>query len=135
MPKDTQAKNDRASYSDILDTIKLVFGLCRAFFSKFNRYLRLELSKIHVNIAGEDAAQTAVYYGAVNSLVGALVGYLDSIIILRPINEKDIVINADFLSERSCVDIRLCASLRVWQAIDILFTLALRLVKEKFFNN
>lgn len=128
------AKKEKTSFQDVLGTVELVFGLCRTFLSKFSRHLRLELSKVHVNVASEDAAKTAVYYGAANSLVGALIGYLDSIITLNDIDKRDIVINADFLSDKPSIDIRLCASLRVWQAADILFSLALRLVKEKFVN-
>lgn len=129
------APRQKKSFSELLDTASLVIELCRTFLSKFSKYLRLELSRVHINISGEDAAKTAIYYGAANSIACSIVAYLDETIHLSVPNERDIRINADFLSGHSSIDIRLLASLRIWQAASILFSLALKLAKEKIFAN
>ena len=130
--KDASKEKKKLSLDDIVELTELVVALLKTFFPKFNRHLKLELTKVHINVASEDAAKTAIAYGAVSAAVSTLVDYLDNTLTVKPRTERDIAVYPDFLSEKSSVDIRICASLRAWQIVDIAFSLALRFVKEKF---
>ena len=130
--KGTSKEKQKLTYTDIVELTELVVALLKTFFPKINRHLKLELTKVHINVASEDAAKTAIAYGAVSAAVSTLVDYLDNTLTVKPRTERDIAVYPDFLSEKSSVDIRICASLRAWQIVDIAFSLALRFVKEKF---
>ncbi len=130
-PKPKQKK----SVSDILDLVGLVGKLVGTFFSRFAKRLRLDLTRIHITLGGEDAASTAISYGIVCQSVQYLVAGLDNITNIKPKNKKDIQINANFLSDKTEIDIKLAASLRVWHVFDMLFAVAVKFVREKFFKN
>ena len=125
-------KQEKLSLADVSQLVSLVYKLSQRFFSKFSRHLRLDLSRVHINVACEDAAKTALAYGAVSGGAAMLVEFLDNTLKARQNQKRDICIAADFLSDNSSIDISISASLRVWQAIDIAMAVAFKFVKEKF---
>ena len=125
-------KKEKLSLADISELVSLVYKLAQRFFSKFSGHLRLDLSRVYINVASDDAAKTALAYGAVSSGVAMLVEFLDNTLNSKQNQARDIRIAADFLSESSSVDISISASLRIWQAVDIAMAVAIQFVKEKF---
>ena len=129
--KKAPEEKKKMKLSDITELVSLVLSLVKTFFLKFAKHLRLDLTKIHITIASEDAAKTAIEYGAVSAGVSCLYEILDSKLKVRPKGTKDIELNADFLGEKPTVDIVISASLRVWHALDILLAVAITFVKKK----
>ena len=125
----------KMSVSEIMDIVGLVSKLVGTFFVRFAKRLRLDLAKIHITVGGEDAASTAISYGVVCQGVAVIVELLDRITNVTPAKDKDIAVNVDFLSEKTKLDIKLSASLRVWHVFDMLFSVAIKFVKEKFLGN
>ncbi len=124
-------KKKKMTIADITELISLVISLAKTFFLRFGKRLRLDLTRIHITVASDDAAKTALQYGAVSAGVACLCEILDSNLNVRPNGVKDITVNADFLHDEPSIDIVASASLRVWHAFDILFALALDFVKKK----
>lgn len=124
-------KKKRLTLSDINELVKLVSALVGTLFSKFGRRLRIDLTKVHIVVASDDPALTAIEYGVICQSVAYLVEILDRITNITPKEEKDIGVHVDFLSDKPSVDICVSASLRVWHVFDILFSVAIRFVKEK----
>lgn len=129
--KNSPTPKKKMSLSDILDLVQLVLKLAKTFFVRFGKRLRLDITRIHITVASDDAAATAIMYGAVSQGVGVLVDFLDKIFNIKPDKNKDIQVYADFLSEKPHVDIKVAASLRVWHVFDMLFSVAFKFVKEK----
>lgn len=125
----------KMSVSEIMDIVGLVSKLVGTFFVRFAKRLRLDLARIHITVGGEDAASTAISYGVVCQGVSAVVELLDRITNITPEKNRDIAVGVDFLSDKMKVDIKLSASLRVWHVFDMLFSVAIKFVKEKFLNN
>ncbi len=125
-------KKEKMTLSDITDIVLLVRKLAQTFFAKFGKHLHLDITRVHVTVAGEDPASTAIFYGIVCQSVAYLVELLDNITNLCPKEDKDIAVNADFFATKPSVNIKLAASMRVWQAIDIAFSIAYKFVKERF---
>ncbi len=125
----------KKSPSEIIDLVGLVAKLVGTFFTRFAKRLRLDLTKIHITLGGEDAASTAISYGVVCQSVEYLVAALDKITNIKPSTDRDIKVYANFLSDKTEVDIKLAASLKVWHVFDMLFSVALKFVKEKFFKD
>ncbi len=128
--KETPKK--KKSVGEIVDLVGLIGKLTGAFFSRFSRRLRLDITKVHITVGTEDAATTAIYYGAICSGVDVLLSILDNTTNISPKEKRDILVNADFLSSKTELDIKLSASLRVWHLFDILLSVAIKFVKEKF---
>ena len=126
-----EKKKKKMTLSDITELIGLVMTLIKTFFLRFGKRLRLDLTRIHITVASEDAAKTAIEYGAVSAGVACICEILDSSLNIRPKGTKDIQVRADFLSEEPTVDIVASASLRVWHVFDILFAVAIAFVKKK----
>ena len=133
--KAKEQQKKKMSVSEIMDIVGLVSKLVGTFFIRFAKRLRLDLAKIHITVGGEDAASTAISYGVVCQGVAVIVELLDRITNVTPAKDKDIAVNVDFLSEKTKLDIKLSASLRVWHVFDMLFSVAIKFVKEKFLGN
>ena len=129
--KEKENPKKKMSASEIIDLISLVGKLAGTFFSRFAKRLRLDFTKIHVTVGGEDASSVAISYGIICQSVAYLVEILDRITNVRPKKDKDIRVYADFLSDKMTMDIKISASLRVWHLFDMLFSVAIRFVKEK----
>ncbi len=125
----------KKSPSEIVDLVGLVAKLVGTFFGRFSKRLRLDLTRIRITVGGEDAAKTAISYGIVCQGVSALISVLDSITNVSPKSNRDIVVDANFLSEKTEIDIVLAASLRVWHVFDMLLSVAIKFVKEKYFKD
>ena len=128
------SKRQKLSLAETTEIVALVLELTKTFFRKFGQRLRLDLTKIHINVGSEDAAKTALTYGAICSGVSCLCEFLDSMFTVRSHCERDIIVNADFLSEATNLDITINVSLRVWEAIDIALAVAINFVKQKILN-
>ncbi len=133
--QETKSTKKHLSPADVLEIIDLIRELSKTFFARFGKRLKLKLTRIHITVGGEDAASTALTYGAIAGGVSCLCGFLDSILTVKPKAEKDINVSADFTSESISVDISITASLRVWHALDILLSVAISFVKQKFLKN
>lgn len=124
----------RMTLSDITELISLVLSLVKTFFLKLGKHLRLDLTKIHITVASDNAAKTALEYGAITNGVSALCDLLESSLKVKPKGTKDIIVSVDFLSEKPTIDIVASASLRVWQIFNIAFAVIIELVKKKILD-
>ena len=115
----------------LLDNLSLVREILTAVLKKTAGHVRLRAQRIIIHVATDDAAKTAILFGAVNQAVIAIVELLDQMKKWRGLRASQIAVNADFASQKSTVDISISLSLRVWQMLNILLHAALRLVKEK----
>ena len=81
------------SISSIIDMIKSIFG-------EFIRYVRLKICYVDVKIATDDAAHTALVYGAASSAVYFALEFLDTVLTLKK-NYKKILVYPDFTSDKT----------------------------------
>ncbi len=106
----------KSSMPSISDALKLIKdGLC-VLLKYFSRYARLDKYRVRINLATEDPAKTAILYGSLAGVVGALHEYAHSIK-KRSYREGDIYTEykPDFYAEKPDVAIDINFSLRVWQ--------------------
>ncbi len=113
------------------DTIRLVLRLLSAVFPRFVRYLRLDVSRLIVTVSTDDAAKTAIAYGAVSQAAAYLSAFLDSYVDLRHPPAREERIECDFLSGKTSCDIHITASMRVWQIFVILVVAAYHFLAAK----
>ena len=112
------------------DNLTLARALVAALVRKTNKHLRLTAARLHIRVATGDAATTAVLYGAVSASLAYLLAALDRVTDLRS-KPHDISVCADYLAEKSHLDMRLIFSMRVWGAFSLLTAAAFTFLKTR----
>ena len=128
--KKSEGKKKKTTPSDIINTIGTVSIIVRELVSKFARYIRIKIVRIHVKIATGDAAQTAIAYGALTQSINVLFPLLEDVKNFSMPKNRDIDIYPDFISEDSEMELRLIFSLRIWQIVATALSILYRLAKH-----
>ena len=126
--KDPDKKKEKPP---ILDTIRLVRVLLAIFLKRFFGHLRIDVARLNIVVASEDAARTAIMYGYICQGVAYTVELLDRFTNLRRTDNTEISVTPDFTSEKLIADIHIAFSLTVGQVFDILLRTAFGFVKNK----
>ncbi|MBQ7897407.1 MAG: DUF2953 domain-containing protein [Clostridia bacterium] len=114
IPEKTEAlkkKHKKKSFSDIIETLAEVVDLVKAIFKELLRYARLKVCYLDMKLATEDAANTALLYGAVSSAVYAAVEFLDNFITLKK-SYKKIAVYPDFAGTETKVNFKIVISIK-----------------------
>ena len=111
------AETDSPSLLDKLNSIREIISI---FFDAFRKHLHVKLTKIHVSVATNDAAKTAVLYGAVSGAVACIVELIDEITNLKPVKDYSIFVEPDFLSSKTDIDLNITLYVSILGAIKIL---------------
>ncbi len=104
----------------LLDNLGLIKAILDDIPPRFLRRLQVKLSRIIVTVASDDAAKTAVMYGAAAQTVAYIVAFLDQMSRLKYAPEAEVAVNADFLAEKPSADVKISVAVRVWHILDIL---------------
>jgi hypothetical protein len=128
-----KSQEKKKTPAEILDIIHLVCKLVTKVVGKFFKHLRIKLARINIKIATEDAATTAITYGAVTQAINVLFPLLDNIRTFKFPQNRDINIYADFCSDEAEIDIRIDFAIRVWHVLHVAIVALVQLVKY-FFN-
>lgn len=102
------------------ENISLILDVVKVLFSRFFKHLRIDFSRIHISLVGEDAAQTALLYSAVSQSVSYLLEIMKSLKTVSPPNLSDVSVTADWIGEQTQVDIKISFSMRVGNVFDII---------------
>ena len=124
----------KRTVGDLLDIVRLITAVAKVVIKKTFGHLRLKMSRVHVRIATGDAASTAILYGAVSQSLNVLFALLDEVKRVKLPEESDVNVSADFLSEKSEVDVKIAFSLRVWHILHIACAAIIKLIKKMIEN-
>lgn len=106
--------------SDIPGLIKIITEVVKVFLRRFGHHLRIKVSRLHIIVASEDAATTAIRYGAICGAVQCLLEFLYNCSHLTLPKNEEITVIPDFTSEKLRANIDITFSFRVWQVFDML---------------
>lgn len=117
--------------SSLLDNVNLITSLVEVFLKKFFRHLKIKVARLNITVATEDAAKTAILYGAVSQAVSYLIAILDAKSNLKQARKAQFNVNADFCATKSSADVHLSFSIRVGQVLLIALAVLFRFIKHK----
>lgn len=106
-------------FLSVPEIISLATSVITVFAKRFAKSMHVRVARLHIAVASEDAAKTALLYGAVSQGVCYLAALLDSCGKLKQANKADVRIYADYLKEKPVIDMEIVITLRNWQIIDI----------------
>lgn len=112
------------------ENIRLVRALVAALVRKTGKHLHLKVARMHIRVATGDAATTAILYGATSASLAYLLAALDRVTSLKT-KPREMGVFADYLHEKSSIDLKLIFSLRVWGALALVFSAALTFIKTR----
>ncbi|MDE6726413.1 MAG: DUF2953 domain-containing protein [Oscillospiraceae bacterium] len=119
------------TFDDILALLKQALTGVGKPLKKLFKSIKFSHMSIGIVCGGDDAAKTAIKFGAVNIAVGNVLGLLDSFFTLKPLD--DLNIGVDFQSEKTLYDCYFEVRLTLFAAIAAGFRLikaALKLFKS-----
>lgn len=130
--KDKKGKPDKEEEApDLISIVSIVTSFVKSFLKVFAGSVRLKFSRLKIVVASEDAATTAITYGAVTQGINVLFPLLEGIKNVKKLPpKKELSVRADFLSDSPSVDIDVNIYIRVGGALKALLVAAARTFKK-----
>ncbi len=120
----------KLSISEILGLVAMARDVLAAVIKTFFGHLRVDVARLHVNIATGDAASTAIAYGAVSQAVLYFYEVLEPLKGINLPDVKDAGIHADFIGESTTLDLKVSVRIRVWHIFHVAFAALGKAIKH-----
>ncbi len=91
------------TFDDKIELLKLALSGVGKPLKKLLKRIEFSHMSVEVICGGDDAAKTAIKFGAVNIVVGNVLGLLDSFFTLKPLDDMNI--GVDFQSDETLADV------------------------------
>ena len=118
--KPAEAKKEAPKKRDTIDVILSVFQSLPSILARGAKHIRIEMHRLLVSVATEDAAKTAILFGAVNQAAAAFLLLLEETNTVRYLKHSQISVQPDFAAQKSTVDLKITVILRPWHLLDVL---------------
>ncbi len=115
---------------DVEVLLRMVSELIDAFFEGTRKGLRVHVCRLHVDVVGKDAAQTALICGAVWAAVTDLLAIIDAHAVLR-VRKTDVDIRPDYTGEKTRTDFSLIVSFSVFRTLQTIIPLIPVVLRHK----
>ena len=115
---------------DLISIISIITSFVKSFLRLFAGSVRIRSSRLHIVVAAEEAADTAIAYGTLTQAVNLLFPMLDGIKTFKHLPRgKELSVRADFLSDTPKIDADVELYIRVGSALKAVCLAAIRAFK------
>ena len=129
--KKKEKKKEPKEAPDLISIISIITSFVKSFLRLFAGSVRIRSSRLHIVVATEDAADTAIAYGALTQAINLLFPMLDGIKTFKHLPRgKELSVRADFLSDTSKIDADVELYIRVGSALKAVCLAAIRAFKK-----
>ena len=115
---------------DVEVLLRMISELIEAFFNGTRKGLHVQVCRLHMDVVGKDAAQTALLCGSVWAAVTELLAVIDAHAVLR-VRKTDVVITPDYTGDKTRTDFSLIVSFSVFRTLHTLLSLIPVVLKHK----
>ena len=123
-------RNDKSVKKYSADDIPFYLELLKSFIAKTyesaKRGLTVNVEKLHISVATDDPAKTAIAYGIISQACAYLFEFLGSLVNIKYKNRSRVVITTDFSSTETTYDVKIALSWRLYRALAIVVSTAMR---------
>ena len=126
-----EQKKGKKSLSDVLGTVSEITSLASGVLGRFGRHFHVRISRLQINVATPDAAQTAIAYGAIEAALTQLYATLGQSKNFKLPKDKNFFVRADFASEEMSARIKIHFSFSIFSLISALIV---TLIKNFFYK-
>ena len=95
----------------------MVLALAKKFYYKTRGKIRIKIKKLHIRVAADEAAHTALLYGVVVQLVSYIIGYVETNYTAVERNEGDLSVEPDYTTSECSADVDIVFSTKIWRAL------------------
>jgi len=104
---------------DIAETVGLITDVVSGLLGSFGKHLRIKSERLHITLASNDAAKTALLYGSTAQALSWLLEILNRVTDFT-YDPGEFSLDVDFLSDRIKADILIVFRIRVWHVFAML---------------
>lgn len=119
-----EKKGFKSAVDEIISYLKIIFNALKGVHKK----IKIDSFDCRITVATNDAAETAIAYGAVCAAVYSLMGFLSSVI---NFNYKDIIINSNFDNDKYDLYLFFKLKIKIFHIITIIIKMLFDLIKNK----
>ena len=119
--KKKKKKKKKKKVSDIVALVRMLLNVVVALFKRLGRNFKIRVHAYEICVASEEAAKTAVMYGAVKSLSETLFLRLQDSINFKIVKKAPVGIYVDFLEEKFKANVKIDFSISIAGVFGILF--------------
>ena len=124
-------KEKKLDKNDILSIISIIINFVKNFIRLFSKSIRLKASRIHLTVATDNAASTALTYAAVTESINVLFPLLDGLKAVKRLpHGKDLSVGVDFIAEEPTIDIEIELYIRVIRALGSVLGASIKAFKK-----
>jgi hypothetical protein len=118
--KDKKNKNKK-NISDIVGLVQVLLDTVVALFKRLGRNFKIRVHAYEICVASEEAAKTAVMYGAVKTLSETIFLRLEDSINFKIVKGAPMGVYADFLEEKFKANVKIDFSISIAGVFGVLF--------------
>ena len=123
----TEATKSKLEVAVLLCIIR---ELIEAIFKGTRKGLHVHVCRLHLDVVGKDAAQTALLCGTAWAAIADLLAVLDAHTVLR-VRKADVDIRPDYTGEKTQTDFALVISFSIFRALHTLLSLIPVVLRHK----
>lgn len=116
---DSKPQGEAKAKKDILGLIGKLRLVVLKFLERFGKHLHIKIKRLIIIVATDNAADTAVLYGAVCGGVKCLMELFENCLHLKYTKDAVVSVSPDFTSDKLKLSADITFSFRVWQLFDI----------------
>ena len=128
-----KAKQRKAAQPDpnLLENLQMILHLIKRFYNSANGKATVEVRRMHLTIASDDAAKTAVLYGVIVQAAAYVLEWIDSHFAKIKREDGAMTVTPDYLSSTMTSDIDITLSLHLRKGAKIAFEMLSAYKEEK----
>ena len=104
---------------NLKEKLEMILALAKRLFYKTRGKVKIKINKLHIRVATNDAAHTALLYGATIQLISYILGFIESKYTSIDRKDDDIAVEPDYSTSECSANIDIVLSAKVWRAIKI----------------
>ncbi len=116
---------------NLKDNLEMILALVKRFYQKTRGKIKIKIKKLHIRVAADEAAHTALLYGVAVQLVSYIIGYVETNYTAVQRGEDDLSVVPDYTSSECSANIDIVFSAKIWRALLILVDMVEAYDKEK----
>ncbi len=105
---------------NLKENLEMVLELAKKLVRKTRGKVKVRINKLHIRVATNDAAHTALLYGVVIQLVSYLLGYVERNYTRIERRDGDLAVEPDYTTSECSASIDLLFSAKIWRAVIII---------------
>ena len=122
-PKKSKHKRKLPSFTweNLDENLRIITEFLEKFFHKLRRYVVVKIARFRIVVASDDAAKTALLYGATSQSLAYIITLLDTYTRLKSSEPLEQSLSVDFTSEHPTADVQILLSISLGKGLRLVF--------------